>query len=174
VIRLAVLAAHLSLAAASLLVAAPAPAQDDCRLCFADTANTPGARPLAIEIWADLNFSKLALTGRSGGAAELDPASGAKRTSGELIDLGGLPINGHGRITGEPFREISITLPQRVMMTAPDGGHGELTNFVTSLPPHPALDGNGILEFTFGARLELGSNRGGNLRGRIPISVDYN
>jgi len=49
-----------------------------------------------------------------------------------------------------------------------------LTDFTSNLPPHPRLDANGELEFTFGARLVVKSGRGGNYRGRIPISVDYN
>lgn len=160
--------------AALLMAASPAAGQDSCRLCFGDPPAAAGERPLTIEIWADLSFSKLALTGRGGGAAEVDPTDGAKRTSGEMIDLGGMPINGHGRISGQPYREVRLLLPDRVAMTTPDGGRGELVALRTTLPPHPVLDGNGNLEFSFGARLEVSSTRGGNFRGRIPISVDYN
>lgn len=91
-----------------------------------------------------------------------------------MIDLGGMAVGGHGRISGQPYREVTIQLPDRVAMTTPDGAHGELAGFSTNLPAHPVLDGNGQLEFTFGARLDIGSGRGGNFRGRIPISVDYN
>ena len=56
--------------AIALLLCAPAAAQDSCRLCYGDSTAKPGERPLTIEIWTDLNFSKLALTGRQGGSAE--------------------------------------------------------------------------------------------------------
>lgn len=161
-------------AAAALMAASPSPGQDTCRLCFGDGAAAPGEQPLTIEIWADLNFSKLALTGRDGGSAVLDPATGAKRTQGGMIDLGGMTVTGRGRISGAPYREVRIDLPQQVPMSTPDGGSGELGGFTTDLPDRPMLDGNGNLEFTFGARLLVKSGRGGNFRGRIPISVDYN
>ncbi|WP_374531335.1 DUF4402 domain-containing protein [Novosphingobium sp.] len=161
-------------AAALLLVASPSPGQDSCRLCFGETAAVPGERALSIEIWADLNFSKLALTGQDGGSAVVDPATGTKRAQGGMIDLGGMTVSGHGRISGMPYREVRLDLPQKVMMTTPDGGTGELNSFTTDLPAHPMLDGNGNLEFNFGAKLVIRSGRGGNFRGRIPISVDYN
>lgn len=162
------------IAAAILLAASPSSGQESCRLCFASAAGSPGERPLSVEVWADLNFSRLALTGRDGGSAVLDPGDGSKRTSGAVLDLGGMPVTGHVRITGTPHREVRIELPQHVAMRAPDGGAGELAAFTTDLPEHAVLDGNGQLEFTFGARLVIRGGKGGNLRGQIPISVDYN
>lgn len=162
------------LALAALLLSAPAAAQEGCRLCYSDAATKPGERPLAIEIWTDLNFAKLALTGRSGGSAEVGAAGGGKQTSGELVDLGGVPITGRGRITGVPLREVRIDLPGQVDMTTPEGGRARLTGFTTDLPPRPTLNANGELEFSFGARLVIEGARGGKYRGRIPISVDYN
>jgi len=158
----------------ALLATAPALGQEGCRLCYSDMNAKPGEKPLGIEIWADLNFSKLALTGRGGGSAALDPQTGSKSTSGEVIDLGGMTMNGRGRITGEPGREVRIDLPTRVIMTNADGGEAELTGFAANLPLRPVLNGQGELEFTFGARLVLKGGKGGNYRGRIPISVDYN
>jgi Domain of unknown function (DUF4402) len=160
--------------AAGLLLCAPAAAQDSCRLCYGDSAAKPGERPLTIEIWTDLNFSKLALTGRQGGSAELSATGGEKRTTGELVDLGGIPVTGHGKITGVPLREVRLELPDTVEMSTPDGGQARLAQFTTDLPPHPQLNANGELEFSFGARLIISGGRAGNFRGRIPISVDYN
>lgn len=161
------------LALTAILLTVPAGAQQ-CRLCYADPAAKEGEPPLGIEIWADLNFSKLALTGRDGGSAELPATGGGKRTSGSMIDLGGVAVAGHGKITGSPGREVRIELPMQVDMTSADGGRAELVGFATDLPPHPVLNAHGELEFNFGARLVLRSGTGGNLRGRIPISVDYN
>ena len=50
----------------------------------------------------------------------------------------------------------------------------EIENLTISLPANPQLNANGELEFSFGARLVIKDGRGGNYRGRIPISVDYN
>jgi hypothetical protein len=118
--------------------------------------------------------NRLALAGRDGGSAEVDAASGSKRTGGGVVNLGGMPVTGRGRVTGEPLREVRIVLPSTVPMTAPDGGSAELTGFTTDLPGRPTLDANGELTFSFGARLVLRGARGGNYRGRIPITVEYN
>ena len=160
------------LIAAGLIGVMPARAQDSCRLCYAEGA--PGERPLTLEIWTDLSFAKLALLGRSGGSAAVDAATGSKSTEGDLISLGGTAVTGRGRITGEPLRPGRVDQPLRVPMTAPDGSSAELVEFVTNLPQRPALDANGQLEFTFGARLVVRNGSGGNYRGRIPITVDYN
>ncbi len=160
--------------AALVLTALPANGQEACRLCYSEPGAKPGDRPLTIEIWADLSFAKLAMTGRTGGSAEVDAQTGSKSTQGEMISLGGTPVTGHGRITGEPLRRVRIDLPSKVPMSTPDGGNAELTDFTTNLPPNPQLNANGELEFSFGARLVVKGGRGGNYRGRIPISVDYN
>ena len=160
--------------AALLLTALPAAGQEACRLCYSEPGAKPGERPLTIEIWADLSFAKLAMTSRSGGSAEVDAQTGSKSTTGDLINLGGTPVTGHGRITGEPLRAVRIDLPARVPMNTADGGAAELTDFTINLPANPQLNANGELEFSFGARLVVKGGRGGNFRGRIPISVDYN
>lgn len=161
-------------AAVLLLFAGPVSGQDSCRLCYGDPGAAEGERPLTIEIWADLNFSRLAMTGRDGGGVMLDPATGTKSTFGEMSDLGGMAVTGHGRITGAPLREVRIELPEQVAMTTADGGRGEMVQFTTDLPQHPVLDAQGRLEFRFGAKLIVRGGRAGNFRGRIPISVDYN
>ncbi len=91
-----------------------------------------------------------------------------------MIDLGGMAVQGRGRITGTPQRAVRIDLPRQVTMSTPDGTSAELTDLVTNLPPFPLLDSAGTLEFTFGGQLNLKGHQGGNFRGRIPISVDYN
>ena len=157
------------------LLALPAPlsAQETCRLCYSSGGES-GDHPLAIEIHADLSFSRLALSGSGSGSAEIDPATGAKRTTGALIDLGGMAVQGRGIITGEPGRAVRVDLPGQVTMSTPEGDTAELVDFRTDLPDFPRLDASGRLEFTFGARLEMRGRQGGNYRGRIPISVDYN
>jgi hypothetical protein len=158
--------------AALLLAGSPVSGQEACRLCYGGTS-VPGERPLTIEIWTDLNFSRMAMAGRGGGSAEVD-AKGGKRTDGGLIDLGGMAVSGRGRITGQPGREVRVDLPALVQMTSTDGAKAELTGFATDLPSNPRLNAAGELEFSFGARLNLHGSQGGNFRARIPISVDYN
>lgn len=154
-----------------LVMPAAAFAQDSCRLCYSDRAS--GERQLTIEIFSDLAFSRLALAGSGGGSATLTP-DGNKQADGGMIDLGGIAVSGHGRISGEPGREVRIDLPQQVTMSTADGSEAELVQFSTDLPDRPVLAADGTLEFRFGARLVIKGQTGGNFRGRIPISVDYN
>lgn len=157
----------------ALVCSAPA-AADDCTLCFADGTSASKDRPLAIEIATGLVFSRLAVAGQNGGSAAIDPQTGAKVTDHGLIDLGGSAVQGRGRISGTPGRAVRIDLPRSVTMTAPDGSSAVLTDLVTDLPAWPTLDGSGALEFSFGGRIEVRGSSGGNFRGRIPITVDYN
>ena len=163
-------------AAVLALLAIPAPlaGQDACRLCFSSDGLAEGERPLTIEIYTNLVFSRLALSGNEGGSAAIDPQSGSKRTDGGMIDLGGMSVQGRARISGVPRRPIRIDMPRQVMMSAADGSNAELTEMATDLPANPMLDADGTLEFTFGGKLHVKGRQGGNFRGRIPISVDYN
>ena len=159
-------------AAFALLSAAPVAADEEaCELCLLSSPG--GERPLQIEIESGLQFSRLALRGKYDGAAELDPHTGEKRVDAGMIDLGGMSYQGRARVTGDPLRPVRIELPSRVQLRSADGAEAELTGFVTDLPPVAMLDGNGMLEFNFGARLSSQGARGGNFRGRIAIRVDY-
>jgi hypothetical protein len=151
---------------------APAHAADPsvCKLCLDGQA--PKA-PLQVVVDNGLDFSRLAQVGSGGGAAAIDPQTGAKTTSGNLISLGGFAFQGHARITGQPNAYVRIEMPGSVTLYSPGGGEAELRDFRTDLPSTPMLDGNGQLEFNFGARLETRRGVGGNFRGRIPISIEY-
>ena len=157
-----------------LFAAAPAAGQEECRLCDDAASAKKDEKPLTIEITTDLNFARLALTGRRASSASIDPVTGEKRTSGDIVSLGGMAITGHGRITGQPLKDVRIALPGIIVMTTIDGKRATLTDFTTSLGRSPTLNANGELDFTFGARLVMQGGRGGNFRARIPISVDYN
>ena len=160
-------------AAIALSSAGPATAGETaCEICL---VSEPGdtEHPLRIELESGLQFSRLGLRGRVGGSAEIDPRTGAKRVDGNMVDLGGMSYQGRARITGEPLRPIRIELPTRVLLRGPDGSEAELSHFVTDLPPVPILDANGVLEFSFGARLSSRSAHGGHFRGRVAIRVDY-
>ena len=160
-------------AAIALLSAAPAAADEStCELCLRP-AMPSGEQSLHIELESGLQFSRLALVGREDGAAEIDPQTGEKRVDAHMIDLGGLSYQGRARVTGEPLRPVRIELPARVQLRSPDGAEAELSHFVTDLPPVAMLDENGVLEFSFGARLSSQGARGGNFRGRIAIRVEY-
>ena len=167
---------------ALILALAPSQARADiaCRLCEKDDAldYRGGAaaereQPLRISVATHLDFSSVAMRDHIGGAVALDPATGDRSISGALTSLGGPALLGEVRLTGEPGRAVRVDLPERIVMSAPDGGTVELTRLETDLPPRPQLDRDGRLNFAFGGRLEVKGRAGGQYRGRIRISADY-
>lgn len=157
-----------------LAAAGAASAQTPCRLCAPEAVQPAGApdRPLTIEVEAGIDFSRLAVAS-GGGSVDVDPADGSRRVSGGLIDLGGLTLTGAVKLTGEPGRPVRVSLPQRVMLTTPEGGSAELRDIRTDLPAAARLGPDGRLSFAFGGRLEVSGSVSGQLRGRIPIVADY-
>ncbi len=159
------------------LLLTPLQASPQCRLCTADEQarqqeRSEASTPLRVVIEADIKFSRLALNGSSG-EARLDENSGITRTDGGLINLGGLSLTGSARVTGEPGRAVRIDLPDQVRMVNQTGDPAELTNLRTNLPAHPRLNQDGALSFRFSGTLRVNSASGGNYRGRIPITAEY-
>ncbi len=184
------------LASAAMLLAlpaAPVAAQGQCSFC--DTNPPPrgvgGGRPgnggngngngngtnteIALVIESDINFGRLVMTGDGVGRVLVDLQTGAKTVVGNLDDLGGLAVQGRAIIRGAPLQSIRVEFPARVIMRDPAGGEAELRDFVTDLGQLPRLDAGGMLEFRFTGTLytDLAVAIGGNLRGRVPIQVDY-
>jgi hypothetical protein len=130
-------------------------------------------RPLDIEIRSSLNFSRATATGANGGQIAIDPDSGARSVSGDIIDLGGSAFAGSAIVTGEPGRAVRIEMPQSIRLASITGGSVQIVNLRTNLPPAPRLDLTGRLEFAFGGDLLIKGAMAGNFRGRIPITAEY-
>lgn len=131
------------------------------------------ARPLNIEIRSSLDFSRATTTGPEGGQIVIDPNSGARLLSGEVVDLGGSPFAGSAIVTGEPGRAIRIEMPPSIRLTSAAGGTMQIVNLRTNLSSAPRLDMAGRLEFAFGGDLLLKGDVSGQFRGRIPITAEY-
>ncbi|GAA4050238.1 DUF4402 domain-containing protein [Parerythrobacter jejuensis] len=127
-------------------------------------------------IESDIDFGRLIMIGAGEGSVLLDPTTGMKIVAGQLEDFGGFTVQGRATIVGRRFRQVQINFPNRVIMRDPRGGMAELRDFETNLSALPTLDADGVLEFTFTGTLVTDSQigRGGDLRGTIPITVDYN
>lgn len=130
-------------------------------------------QPLTIEITANLQFSKASVSNKGTGAVHIDPATGMKRVEGGAVDLGGYAMAGRAVISGEPGRTVRVDFPRQVRMSSGQGPNAELVDITTSLGSAPRLDIGGRLEFTFGGRLVMKGKAVGNLRGRIPITAEY-
>ena len=137
---------------------------------FAQEANEI---PLQVEIRTQLDFSKAATGGSTGGRISIDPNSGTRQMAGDIVDLGGSALAGSAVITGEPGRSIRVDMPMSIRMSGSSGGAIEIRNLRTSLSPHAKLDGFGRLEFNFGGDLEIKGSLAGTFRGRIPITAEY-
>ncbi len=159
----------------------PDQAQAQCRLCAdsptSDSLSGAAADkreiPLQIEITANLDFSRIAMIGNNGGVVSIDPVSGAKQTSGSIANLGGMSLFGEGRLTGEPGRNVRVSLPDRIQLSAPNGSTADLEKLETNLPALARLDQSGRLVFSFGGQLRLRGDANGQFRGRIAITADY-
>lgn len=130
---------------------------------------------LNLTIESDIDFGRIVLLGDGEGRVVLDLASGKKTLIGDVDDLGGMPFTGKATITGAPFQQILISLPDEVTMRDGQGGNARIRDFVMDVDAFPILDSYGQLEFSFSATLVLGADQqsAGNLRGRVPISVEY-
>ncbi len=165
---------------ASIGFAQPSSVAAQCQLCANSTVSKPDSegakkseKPLRIEIITNLDFSRLALLGRAGGEVSIDPLSGQRRMNGGITDLGGLSLHGEGRLEGEPGRLVRVVLPDRITLSAANGSTAELVKLDTNLPAQARLDRDGRLNFSFGGRLKVNGNAGGQYRGRIAITAEY-
>ena len=124
----------------------------------------------------EINFGRLILLGNGNSSVLLDLESGQKITAGNLDDYGGATMVGRATVTGRPNSEVQVSFPDRITMRDPRGGIAELREFKTSLPIVPRLDNTGTLEFSFTGKLTITETigDGGDLRGRVPITVEYN
>lgn len=147
-----------------------------CMLCARDKSGDTATRgaeiPLRIDVETRLDMGRVAV-GAMGGEIELDPASGARRARGDVVDLGGFALTGVVTVRGEPGAEVRVILPASVDL---EGGHGRtarVTGLVTDLSAAPRLGTDGRLQFRFGGRLQVAALDDGDYRGRIPVTVEY-
>ena len=158
----------------SLILVTPLSAQ--CRLCApeADKRPTAPAVPLRIEVDAALDLGRAAQTRAGGGGTiTLDARTGERRVAGGLADLGGLSLKGTVRLTGEPFAPVSVSMPPRIPLSAPDGSRADVVDLRTDLSSNATLDAQGQLIVAFGGRLIVTSGQSGDFRGRITVVADY-
>jgi Domain of unknown function (DUF4402) len=158
------------------LVALPPMASAQCQLCAPGPGTTSKlpAKPLQIEIDAALDLGRAAHLGQTtSGTVSIDPNTGARQVTGGLADLGGMSLKGTVRLSGDPFAPVTVSLPNRITLNAPDGSTADVVDLKTNLSPNAALDSQGRLTFAFGGRLVVTAGAAGDFRGRIPISADY-
>lgn len=137
--------------------------------------NGRNCQQLEIVVESNLDFGRVVLFGQNGVQVLLDLETGERHVIGQVDSLGGLPITARATIFGAPLESIRVDLPFEVAMRDPTGGEARIRDFVTDLPPAPLLGADGRLSFRFSGTLVIDAEAGasGNLRGRVPISVEY-
>lgn len=163
----------------AMLLGAASPAAAQCLLCTDSSAPASSSvdgilpdLPLRVDVIADLDFSRL-VAGDGGGSITLDPHSGGGQTQGNVAPLGGYGFSGRVIVTGTPLRNVRISLPDSITLTASNGRTARVTQISTGEAPVLRLGVTGRLEFSFGGRLDISGNDDGDYRGRIPVTVSY-
>jgi hypothetical protein len=157
------------------VVAAPPPADAQCRLCDAPQTSRVADEDkgeIRIEVETNLNFDRLILSGAGDGAAQLRPDGSASAT-GSVTDVSPRAMVGTVTLHGEPGRGIRIDLPRRIVLHSLNGGEVSFDEVVSDLPSLPRLDSMGNLTFRIGGRLTVSGDSDGEYRGDLPITADY-
>lgn len=168
---------HRLLSAIFLWLAFPSVAAAQCMLCGKqESGSVPASRkaevPLRIDIETQLDMGRVA-AGAGGGEVEIDPVTGVRRVRGDVRDLGGFAVTGTVTVRGEPGAEVRVFLPASVDLESGSGGTARVVGLATDLSAAPRLGPDGRLIFRFGGRLQVSGASGGDYRGRIPVTVEY-
>lgn len=161
-----------SLAAAG---AQAAPADSSCGPCgLTPGESSPNSEPapLVMELETTLDFDRVVVDGTGGGSVRLLP-DGTSSTSGAVESLGGRARIGRFVIQGEPGRQIYVDFPRSLELTGAKGTVVTVSELVTNLPDHPALDSSGRLIVEFGGELTVDGENDGEFRGNLLVRADY-
>jgi len=154
-----------------------APVAAQCQLCgpsAAAAAKKPAPRPITVTTEASIDFANIGLVRiNQGGTAQINATTGQRILTGNLIDLGGIPVVGTALIRGEPKEHVEVSLPASVEMFNSAGASYRLSNFTTTAKNNPKIGDDGTLRFNFGAMLQITGAATGTFRGSIPITVEY-
>jgi hypothetical protein len=146
-----------------------------CQLCSPDSApaQTAEPKPLSIEVETTLDFDRVAVSGSAGGTVEVDSRTGDRSVSGEIVQVGGIGIQGSATVRGEPGRAIRLEMPRTTLLYSSTGQSAEVVDLTADLLPSARLGSDGSLRFNLGGRLKVNGDADGDYRGRILLIVDY-
>lgn len=151
------------------------PASGQCRLCSTPITTrdtTTGGADVRLEIETSIDFDRLVLMGEGEGVAVIRP-DGSRAAEGAVANVGARAMVGSATITGEAGRAVRVELPRRIDLFSLGGGRIAFDEIVSDLPSLPRLDSSGRLTFRFGGRVTISGDSGGEYRGDLPITVEY-
>jgi len=117
------------------LLSGASPVAAQCLLCAGDASALSARKadtPLRVDIETRLDMGRIAV-GAMGGEVEIDPASGARRLRGDVVDLGGFALSGTVTVRGEPGAEVRVILPASIDLESGHGRTARVTGFITDL-----------------------------------------
>jgi hypothetical protein len=164
-----------SLTLAAAVAAVPTPASGQCRLCSKPitTRDEPKAtQDIQLEVETSIDFDRLIIAGEGDGAAVIRP-DGSRAAEGSIAGIGGRAMVGTATVRGDPGRAVRVELPRRIDLYSLGGGRITFDEIVSDLPSLPRLDSAGRLAFRFGGRIKVTGDAGGQYRGDLPITVEY-
>jgi uncharacterized protein DUF4402 len=167
--------AVLLVAAAAAAATSSWPASAQCRLCSAPVTapdNSSPSQDLRLEVETSINFDRLIMLGDGDGAAVIRP-DGSRAAEGAVSDVGPRAMVGTATVHGEPGRAVRVELPTRIELYSLGGGRISFDQVVSNLPTLQRLDSAGNLSFRFGGRVRITGDAGGQYRGDLPITVEY-
>lgn len=166
----------LSLAAAAATAGmSSTPTGAQCRLCATPVTSredSAAKQDVQIEVQSSVNFDRLILFGEGDGAATIRP-DGSRAAEGAVTGVGPRAMVGTATVHGEAGRAVRVELPTRIELYSLSGGRIAFDDVVSDLPPMPRLDSAGNLSFRFGGRVKISGGAGGDYRGDLPITVEY-
>ncbi len=155
-------------AAASLCLAAPALAEVEPATGRATVLN-----PLSVVNTSDLDFGTLA-RGTTAGTATVNPASGARTTSGGTTAAGGTPGPATFIATGVVNRIFIIALGTNPMLTNGTGGTMTANPLMIDGPTLQLFGAGGITTIRVGGILNVAANQQeGDYTGTFNLTVIY-
>ncbi|MEO7655160.1 MAG: DUF4402 domain-containing protein [Sphingomicrobium sp.] len=131
-------------------------------------------RPLTLQRWADLDFATLGVT--TGGAATVNPLTGAMTVTGGLVHLVGTPSP--ARYTGAASKQtvVIIRVPKTPVLITRVGGSETLsvTNFTLDGQDKKSLAQQQSFTFAVGATITVPAGTAeGVYTGEFDVTVQY-
>jgi hypothetical protein len=98
---------------------------------------------------------------------------GSRAAEGSVSEVGPRAMVGTATVHGDPGRAVRVELPHRIDLYSLSGGRVSFDDVTSDLPSLPRLDSAGNLTFRIGGRVRITGDAGGEYRGDLPITVEY-
>ena len=140
-------------------------------LIFTAVPSSAQLADITITEVSGLNFGRVIIN-PAGDNIVLTPSGSVSSSNGGSV-LSGFSRAASYNVTGEPNTAVLISASSNATLNGP-GAAIRLENFTNNAGTTPAFNGAGLLVFSLGATLQVGSGQAsGTYAGTYVISVDY-